>query len=322
MPNSRVAIVSTVREPGASFISWLRYHRAIGFEHIFLFLDDPHDPCQEIARAFPQVSVILNNDALRARYASLSSYPRLARQSGAFHYARQILNMELGARLAHAEGFRWLMHIDDDEMVFTPQMAIAPLFERYTQGRVDQIAFLNQEALPTTWEVADRFREVTHFKLNPWQVPSHLQAEVMQFWTAKRGGYFAGYVNGKSAVRLLPGLTAKGVHRFYGPAGEIPTEPATDAYLLHYAHCGYANFRRKFAMWGRFPDSLADGSPMTTGFQQQCRDTLIRGDEAAYRSLYEAQVMMASGVDLARQMALGLVLHNPEPADLLHRLNG
>lgn len=319
--SARLALASTMREPGEQALqSWLRYHLAIGVDHVFLFFDDPQDPCQEVARAFPDVTVILNNDALRARYATLSNYPRFARQSNTFHYARQMLNMELATQLAQAGGYRWLSHIDDDELIFTPSMSIVPQFERFTRERVHQILFVNHEALPTTWDVGDRFREVQYFKINPWQVPSHLRAEVETFWMQGRGYFFAGYDNGKPAVRLQPGLTAKGVHRFSRIAGEIPSEPASDIFLLHYANCGYRAFRRKYEMWGNFPDTWPDGSPITTGFHMQCRQALASGDEAAFRRLYEAHVMVASGADLDRQLALGLVFHNPQPADLLDRL--
>lgn len=57
----RVGIVSTVRNPGPSFDSWLCYHLSIGFSRIYLFFDDPTDPDIATARKYPKDKVLCVN---------------------------------------------------------------------------------------------------------------------------------------------------------------------------------------------------------------------------------------------------------------------
>jgi hypothetical protein len=321
MSRPLLAITTTIREPGPSFLSWLRYHTAIGFDRIFLFLDDPRDPCGEIARQFDQVTVLPCNDALKARYATLANYPVFARESATSVYARQMLHMELACRLAAADGVHWLLHIDADELFFTPSMDAASHFAQLQDTACQQAVYLNHEALPESCDIDDCFREVQHFKVNPWLVPPQLEPEIVRFWLQGRGQYFIAYDNGKPAVRVQPGLTARGPHRFSRRSGDLPTLPSETAWILHYANCGYAGFRRKYEMRGRFPDTRPDGTPVKIDFHLLCRDTLASGDEAAFRRLYESMVMLCPADDRHRQMAMGLVRHIGEPAALLQRLN-
>lgn len=316
----RVAIVSTMREPGQALASWIRYHLGVGFDRIYLFFDDPEDADQEIARPFPQVTVIPQDALLRAKYPLLGNFPRLAKEVTGFYYARQLLHMELATRMALMDGCQWLLHLDDDELFFTPTMAIARVFERAQQTTVQQVAFLNHEAVPMAWDIGDRFVDVRYFKRNPYQVSADQLPEIANFWMARRGGYFSGYVSGKPAVRVQPGLTARGAHRFARMGGDIPTEPSADAWILHYAHCGYEGFRRKYAKLGHFPDALPDGARYTTEFHRLCRAAQVSGSEAAFRELYASQVMLESAEDLARQLTSGLVIDLPQPATFLKGL--
>ena len=61
---SRVCIVATVREPVAIIESFIRYHLAIGIEHIFLFFDDPLDEAIDVARQFEQVTAIPSDEGV------------------------------------------------------------------------------------------------------------------------------------------------------------------------------------------------------------------------------------------------------------------
>ena len=46
----RAAIVTTLRNADAVLDDFIAHHLAAGFEHIFLFFDDPRDPGLERAR--------------------------------------------------------------------------------------------------------------------------------------------------------------------------------------------------------------------------------------------------------------------------------
>ena len=126
--------------------------------------------------------------------------------------ARQVVAIDVAIRAACKAGCRWLLHIDVDEAFCcgglqpstsgqqpNPRGAATQFFQRLPAA-LDQVTFLNHEAAPETSTVDDWFKECTLFKRSP-----------------SSGGnsrHFVAYTNGKSAVRLAPGVVPAGPHRF------------------------------------------------------------------------------------------------------------
>lgn len=49
-PTARAALVTTLRGAAPVLDSFIRYHLARGFAHLYLFFDDPDDPALALAR--------------------------------------------------------------------------------------------------------------------------------------------------------------------------------------------------------------------------------------------------------------------------------
>src|SRR3954468_11997920 len=107
---ARAAIVTTLKNAGAVLDSFIAYHLAVGFEHIFLFFDDAADPDLPRAAANLRVTAIAHDAALRERWRALPQYAEQARFIDSEVMARQVLNVELAMQLARERGFDWLLH--------------------------------------------------------------------------------------------------------------------------------------------------------------------------------------------------------------------
>ena len=289
-----VAIVSTLRDAAPVLRSFITYHQAIGFERFFLFFDDPSDSSIAIAKSFPSVTVIPNDEELHARWRTSARFPDAARVLTAEPMARQLLNVDMAIQMALESGIDWLLHIDVDELFYIPAGDAPDHFQELTRRGIRRVEYRNHEAVPETAVIYDYFREVTLFKNNYVATAyryenrrAELAAQVAQLPPK----FFHFYSNGKSAAQVRPGLVAPGAHgfrqreerqwpltavhellrsRWYRALGK--TRPGlyrvvkTSAYkmlrardsrspaILHYACCGFGHFWAKYRTLGAFGD--------------------------------------------------------------------
>lgn len=104
------------------------------------------------------------------------------------------------------------------QLFYTSEASIKPHFDHLSSLGVDQMTYVNHEAVPTRETINDYFSEVELFRVNHLVLPlSHEVRECTRFWRQKRqhGQYMLAYDNGKSAVRVLPGrIVPQSVHRW------------------------------------------------------------------------------------------------------------
>ena len=165
-PPQRAAIAVTLVNAEHTLDSFIRYHLAVGFAHLYLFFDQLGDPGLHSARVYPGVTAIQRDDALAERWRTCRLYPQLA---GQLHrpQARQLLNVEVAAGLALDAGLHWLLQIDADELFYVPGGSVTAHFTDLADQQVYGITYPNYEAVSGQLEVADYFREVTLFNRNP-----------------------------------------------------------------------------------------------------------------------------------------------------------
>jgi hypothetical protein len=175
---------------------------------------------------------------------------------------------------------------------------------------VVQVCYLNHEAAPELPEVEDYFREVTLFKVNP----ALCSTEALRCWRDKsdRRWFFLGYENGKSAVRVAPGATAKGVHLFAPAPGLGSTVRTAYPCVLHYINCGFQRYRQKYAHRGAFSDAMFDRLRRLP-FHLQSRDVAARGEPDVLRRFYEENVVFSDQreVDALVEAGLAVRLNGP-----------
>jgi hypothetical protein len=314
MDSGTLCLVTTVREPGASFESFLRYHLAIGIAHIVAFFDDPQDPAIAIARQFgPAVTVIPADDALRRRYPTLQTYATCRAQVDAAPHVRQALNAEIAIGIALEQGHRWLLHLDGDELLFSPTGSVKAHLDHLEQQGLDMATYVNFEAVPTTYEVQDPFREVRYFKINPGLLPPWQMRAVVERWLPTHLFYFTAYSNGRTMVRLRPGILPNGRLRFHLLPEHRCCETFIQPLVLHYPHCGLAAYTAKFARLAATPEA----DTLALAFYQKSLSAYRQGGPEALRPLYEQSIMVPPGELLMQHLGDQTLGRFNGPAEIL-----
>ena len=179
------AIVCTLRLPefaGSTLDSYIRWHVHIGFEHLFLFVDDPTRDVVSLAigDAWPRelVTVIRRDAKLKERQeVECTLWGDLGRFYEDEVQARQSLNAELAVSMARARNLRWLLHIDVDELFYTSAPSIHAHFARLDSLGVSQMTYANHEAVPERSDIGDYFRGATLFRRHHFEVSSLVERE-------------------------------------------------------------------------------------------------------------------------------------------------
>ncbi|MEU1953978.1 hypothetical protein ACWDO0_32135 [Nocardia rhamnosiphila] len=229
-------ICSTMLNPGPSLHSWIEYHLRRA-DTILIFMDDPGQ-----RPLFEPFAVDERVVLLPGRTDRTDRTP-----SGLFN--REVANYQEAVSYALAHGISWLIPLDDDEILYDEGD-----HSWKTSDNVGHVTFMNHEAVPMSHEITDRFTECTLFRLNG-------------------GSEFMAYGNGKSAVRVTPGVTA-GVHSFHGYKGEHRT--VAHPVILHYPNPSFHSWVEKFGNFTNFSDFWWDNpdAPIVIQFMLRSRDLL------------------------------------------------
>ncbi|MBI3678020.1 MAG: glycosyltransferase family 2 protein [Proteobacteria bacterium] len=317
------AIVTTLRNAGAVLDSFVSYHRAIGFAHLFLIFDDPADPDLPRARAMPGVTAIAHDGALREAWRTLPSYPQYGATTGSEVMSRQLLNVEYAMSLARSRGYGWLLSIDADELFFTPDESVGEHFAAMTKTPVESVNYLNFEAVPERDGIDDFFREVDLFK--PPVDLARLTPQMRQAVETVpqlRPAFFHFYNNGKAAVRLAAdGLLPAGVHRFKHAMGAATALLSPRQFVLHYACCGFDTFWMKYVTLGRFADKWWGQHDIVAAigtFHLEARNVVMQGREAAL-AFYRERVAMEDRNRVEELIQLGLLTCLNQPRKIIER---
>ncbi len=324
MSNGQAAIVTTLRNAGRVLDSFIAYHRAIGFARLYLFFDDPADPDLPRIAAHPFVTAIPHDSRLRDRWRALPDYAGHAAFIDREVMTRQALNAALAMELARADGLDWLLHIDSDELFFSPTQSAAEHFRSLEDQPADTMLYLNFEAFPEADDIGDFFREVDLFKvpreLNPNPVTPALLS-TLKATPQLHPDFFHYYGTGKSAVRLsAPGMQPNGVHHFAHPRGEYRMAEARAQFVLHYPCCGFEAFWTKYVTLGRFADHWWEKYDIAASigrFHLEARDIVATGDREVARSFYRQRVAIGDKARLDALLRLGVVTRFRAPQQIL-----
>ena len=177
------------------------------------------------ARRYSNVTVIKNNVELGRKWRKTVAYSdELTRLFiNREVRVRQALNVEVAIELALKKGIDWLLHIDVDELFYSPTTPVKEHFRLLADKGISRISYLNYEAIPESPDIRDPFKEVTLFKRNQLALPNARISAEQQYLIdlcphLPNPRFFFFYGNGKSAARLVKGLLPTGPHGFTVPA--------------------------------------------------------------------------------------------------------
>lgn len=286
---NKIAIVTTVRQPGISILSFLNYHFKIGFDHVYLFFDDEYDPMLSIVQTFPRVTVTKNSPELRKRWEGTRLYNENAAMSKHIDtevMARQLLNVAVATDMASNDGVEWLLHIDHDELFYTTA-DVKDHFKQLSAKGIQSMSYLNHEAIPETLEIDNMFNEVTLFKKNR-KVFS--RAEEAYFTSLKKKEHFLYYWNGKSAGKVSTELIPEHVH---GYKNHQENDVTADPCILHFPVCGLTNFVDKYKILGFFKDKWFDVGNISEliPFHIEARNVVNTSSTDEIRNFYIKRIM-------------------------------
>eukprot|EP00747_Dinoflagellata_sp_TGD_P011593 gnl/TRDRNA2_/TRDRNA2_120895_c1_seq1.p1 gnl/TRDRNA2_/TRDRNA2_120895_c1~~gnl/TRDRNA2_/TRDRNA2_120895_c1_seq1.p1 ORF type:complete len:917 (-),score=213.11 gnl/TRDRNA2_/TRDRNA2_120895_c1_seq1:158-2908(-) len=178
--------------PLGAIETWIRYHWAIGFNHLFLYFDDPKDPGIEIAKFYENQCTTNPVEGLGITWFQMDETWWLAYRTTSRFYqrrdksdyyesvcklqdegkdveVRQMMAMDQAIVVAHQMGVDWFAHIGIDECMYVPQNQdnSARRFICSKPRSVNAIQLWNHEAIPESLESEDWFRECSLFQTNP-----------------------------------------------------------------------------------------------------------------------------------------------------------
>jgi len=234
LPKNRVALVTSSRRP-TDFGTWLRYHLDyMQVEHIFLHLEDTPG-FHEFWKTVPpshQKRVTLWEDNLA------SEVDKENRPSDDYSslQARQIATMKRAREAAMTMGIDWLLHIDDDELLYSPERKpVGEILAGLPQS-VSQAFVPNVEAVYPSPDIKSCFPEVSKANTNPYT--------------------YVSYVNGKAAVRVAGAdddVIPAGPHEWQSSVGlmlpsiHLDQEPfGTPLFVLHFESCPVVRWEEKY----------------------------------------------------------------------------
>ena len=315
MAFGRAAVVSTMKDVDSRIESWVRWHCSLGFERLYIFVDDAHDTeLQRRARAAGGDKVIFfirGSPALQDGWARQASWRGMGRDADKDIQIRQLLNAQFAFELASIEGLNWLLHIDSDELFLCrPERSVTAHFARLASEGCEAFVYCNLEAVPEMDALPsdDPFLQLDLFKVSESRVPPEAMRALEDWRSRNRAGkFFLYYENGKSACRVDTGgrWIPVSVHQCLPrrkpmDGGDWDDErlltacwtndPRNDGVrhvlheqscILHYPVWDAAALWRKYALHGNFPDELVSGATHKGGlawgdcFHTECRDVFV-----------------------------------------------
>jgi hypothetical protein len=312
-----------LRQVGPVLDSFVSYHLAIGFDHLFLFFDDPRDPDLVRVHGHRSVTAIPCDTSLRKAWARLPRYPDHAPFIDTDVMTRQILNVVIAMRLARQQGYSWLLHIDADELFYSPRRSAAEHFAWLETLPFETVRYFNYEAANEREHITDCFREVELFKVPPnlnRGVPAEAVA-LLRRTPQLHPQFFNFYGIGKSAVRLsVDDIYPSSVHEFTCTNRQCAALESADTFVLHYACCGFEMFWTKYLVLGRFPDQwggMHDIKTLIGPFHLEARDVVAKGDREAARAFYRRRMILDDARTVEALTSFGILTRIPLPRRIL-----
>ncbi len=325
----RSAIATTLRDAEDVLASFIDYHLAIGFDHLFLFFDATDAQIPQYVQDNPRITVFQRNITLSYAWEATTLFltPALARSVESEVMTRQLLNAEIALRHAHQLGIDWLLHIDIDELFYTTQDVSSHFRKLETQG-IDMVLYHNLEAIPELSDIDNYFKEVSLFKVNP--VAAREQLDVRQFAELTNAipqippQLFHFYSNGKSAVKVREETLPKGVHKFSIPPGSQAIVEQEEPVILHYPVCGAKHFERKYLSrdmsrekWFNKPGQMLSNMPA----YKEGHAVVQTGSTSEIQSYFIKHYVISDREHIECLLDTGLCKRITAPATLIRQLD-
>jgi hypothetical protein len=253
--------------------TWLQYHlNYMGVEHVFMDVEDsPHfDEAWRTLSKADQDRVTVWRKSMGENQGDsrpVDDYTTLQ--------ARQLKAMSRAKMACKQMGIDWLLHIDDDELLYAPlHRPIGEILSSVPTG-FDQAYIPNVEAIYSSSDVNSCFTETSKVNMNRYT--------------------FVSYANGKAAVRVSDDeAEPAGPHQWRTPQGLEVKSIHLDAetfgspvWLVHFESCPFTRWEDKFWELGNTSPAKVNGIPFKFYKQSITRMMQCRTRKQAGESFLE-----------------------------------
>lgn len=267
----KICLVATVKAPLDETLMFVNYHLNLGIDDLIIFFDDPNDAA---------IAALAGTSRVTAIACTPQHWEAVNIRPGAAIEDRQIANANMALAMARKRGAAWIIHIDNDELIFPDGDLKAIL----SAAGPDVVAFELFEAVPEQLRYAEPF-SATLFRKNVRRRRERL-AKLMGIREAffEGGRYLRGHIASKRAVRVTGNVASLGIHRpiAAGPALGDRALPALR--LLHFDCIGLELWERKCR---RRLDGTATAANLDPPRQRQLDLFAAAADEDARIALYK-----------------------------------
>lgn len=310
--SARVALMMSVRDEELFLESHLRFHRQLGTERAYLFLDRCRDRSEELARSFPWVMALRKDRTPDIQYI--------------LHYQNACAGEAL--RLARSEGVDWLLHIDADEFAWGDngssdllEDGSLVLLASRAQPDTEMIVLRTKEVLPIVLpDGAPFWRQVYFQEGRIWE------RDLLDLATGQvqRLVKWYGHNQGKSMVRVSAAVVPVTSHRWGRANCASPEDAALRTEFLgfhyHYIITGAEHWQRKYRNLSAEPSEWPTGGPVPFPIQsfKEASLRLTPADASEYYRQWLA--VSASTAEALRSQ--GLTVRDTRAYELLEGRSG
>lgn len=321
----RAAVVTTVADASEHIEFFINYHLYIGFEHIYVFIDDACQLTYEKVNANPRVTAIMAGEHLQDLRSLVPIYRDRNKRAilASEVMARQEMNIFVAESLARIKGYEWLLHIDIDELFFCNGMSLFSHISHLKQDGVGSFNHLNYEAIPHKIDVvedadklngdaniytATQYFKVNFFKKWHWNFNEKQKKfiEENSSWLPKL--YFNYYQNGKSLVNIRTDICVKDVHSLHANGLISRNGSHADPLILHFPCVTFREYKKKYKRLGGFGDlwkGVKRAGKYIDTFHLDSRDKWLNHTDEEIKSFYTQRVL-ADKQQIYQLMSLGM----------------
>jgi len=317
----KTALVLTVKNEARLLRDNLRYHRAIGVDHIFVYFDGTTDLGKESISDLDFVTI--SNSVTANTYQSMKFLEKFTSKASEHHTARQCLNTYDALMQCKVKGYDWLLSLDADELLCTHGDQISDLaaFFSSVPNVIDVVTFQTREVLTRQLAYTNVFAEETLFKTQP-SFGGRFQNIYKELYNPfthnqERYSYWYGQHLGKAAIRVSSGLIPHNVHRYRHKDGSKPAQVQA-GFVLHYHIYDATDFIKKFTNFSNRPDTYLSGNRVK-GLKLLLRDVVNgSGMNASELTTYFKENLLFSQQEVRRLLQnryLWFLKRDPAPLE-------
>lgn len=218
---NKICVITTLKAPLNQTLSFVNYHLNIGVDHMFLFFDNPNDPSMKELQKYKRVTCFRCNKIHWDRYTKEKNIPLEKKQR---------INSKIALEMAFKRGYKWIAHIDSDELIYINRNLKEYLLK--IPKNIDYVRFPTLEALPEKIEYKNRLKEVKLFKRNFGKISKK---------------YFKGNIAGKSFTKISNKIENLGIHIPQAKKGYcLKYKFSLIGRILHFDCAGFEEWKTKW----------------------------------------------------------------------------